>query len=263
MANQTKPARVETAAKILLFDLESSPNIGFTWGKFEQNVIEFIKERQIICFSWEWLDTGEHGTLALPDFPGYKKDPENNKALIAALHRLFSKADIIIGHNLDRFDDRRANTDFIKHGFPPPPPHKTVDTLKVVRKYFDFNGNRLSDLGAFLKVGSKVRHEGFPLWRKCLQGCLRAWAKMRRYNRGDVRLLKRIYLKLRPWIKTHPAIKVREDSNKNPPCPQCDERRLQGRGTSMTRKGRIPRVQCGACGFWPPIAWIKKAWRVK
>src|ERR1017187_4133103 len=85
-------------SKILLYDIESSPNIGYTWGKWEQNVIEFVEERQGICFSWKWLGDKETHFLGLPDFPGYKKDPRNNRALIIRLHELFEEAEIIIGH---------------------------------------------------------------------------------------------------------------------------------------------------------------------
>lgn len=257
MAKQTKAARPETA-RVLLFDVECSPNIGYTWGRWEQTVIEFIKERQIICFSYEWLDTGEFGTLALPDFPGYKKNPDDNKALIRALHALYSKADIIVGHNLDRFDDRRANTDFIKHKLPPPPPHKTVDTLKIARKHFDFNGNRLSDLGAFLGLGSKVRHGGFELWKKCLAGCLKAWAKMRRYCRGDVRLLKKIYLRFLPWIVNHPNMTW---NDRLEGCPNCRSKNLKREGRRYTKTGSTLRFSCRDCGRWCLGERAKGRWR--
>ena len=263
-ANQTKSARTETAtAKILFFDVETSPNIGYTWGVWEQNVIKVIRPRQIICFSWKWLGEKKSHVLAMPDFPGYRKDRENNKLLIMALHRLISQADIVVGHNIDGFDDKRSNTDFIRHGLNPPPPHKTVDTLKVARSKFQFNSNKLNDLGLFLNVGQKVKHCGFELWERCLSGDMKAWGLMKRYNRGDVDLLERVYLKERPWMTNHPAIKPRDNGNRNPPCPMCHERRLISRGFQINRKGRIPRVQCQGCGCWPTIEWRQKEWRLK
>lgn len=267
MANQTKAERPETAAKsakILLYDTETSPNIIAAWGVFEQDALEVIKPRQIIVFSWKWLgDKGSPQVLALPSFPGYGRDKDCNRELIKRLHGLFEQADIVVGHNARKFDDKRANTDFIKHGLPPPPPHKVVDTLEVARKYFGFNRNSLKALAEELKCGAKLETGGYSLWKRCADGDMSAWRKMMKYCQGDVSVLEKIYIKLRPWMNNHPALKVREDGNRNPPCPMCHKRRLQSRGAHITRKGRTPRVQCGSCGHWPPVAWISKAWRVK
>lgn len=261
-ANQTNRFGGETAtAKVLLFDVETSPNIGYTWGLWEQNVIKIIRPRQIMCFSWKWLGEKKSHVLAMPDFPGYRKDRENNRLLILALHRLISQADIVIGHNVDGFDDKRANTDFIKHGLNPPPPHKTVDTLKVARSKFQFNSNKLGDLGTFLGVGQKVKHWGFDLWRRCLDGDPKAWALMKRYNRGDVDLLERVYLKERPWMTNHPAIKPRGDVA----CSLCHSKHIQFRGHRKTRRGLVPRYQCQEpnCGHWDSGILVKKAWTIK
>jgi hypothetical protein len=247
-ANKTKSERTETAArdlsKILLFDVETSPNISYTWGKWEQNVIEFIKERQIICFAWKWLGEKQSHSLGLPDFPGYKKNPDDNKALILELHKLISRADIVVGHNVDGFDDKRANTDFIKHNLPPPPPHKTIDTLKVARGKFQFNSNKLGDLGKFLGLGSKVEHWGFELWRRCMAGDPQAWSLMKRYNRGDVDLLEAVYLRERPWMTNHPNLN-KPDGHVG--CPKCRSVNFLKHGWNVNRWGSAPRFRCKDC----------------
>lgn len=268
MANQTKSARTETAAKFLLYDTENCSNIIEAWGVYETDALAIRRHRQIITVSWRWIGAvpdGEErsGTVSLPDFPMYKKDPENNIQLIKHLLALMEKADIICGHNAGEFDNKRVNTDIIKHKLTPPPPHKLVDTLKVARKYFGFNFNSLKGLAEFLGLPHKLETGGYPLWRGCDSGDMKAWAKMSRYCAGDVRTLEALYLRFRPWIQNHPAMKPREDGNRNPPCPACDERRLINRGFNVNRTGRSPRLQCQACGHWPPVAWVHKAWRVK
>jgi len=40
--------------KILFYDLETSPNIGYTWEKYDQNVISFIKEREILTCAYKF-----------------------------------------------------------------------------------------------------------------------------------------------------------------------------------------------------------------
>ena len=57
--------------KILLLDIETSPNVAYVWGKWEQNVIDYVKEWNIICFSAKWLD-GKHITKSSADYKGYK-----------------------------------------------------------------------------------------------------------------------------------------------------------------------------------------------
>lgn len=228
--------------KVLLYDVESSPNLGYCFGKWEQNIIEFAEERQIISVAWRWLGEKEVHVLSLTDFPGYKRDPKNNKALIRRLHALISKADVVVGHNVSGFDDKMVNTDIIKHGFTPPPPHKTIDTLKIARRYFRFNSNKLGDLGEFLKLGKKVKHWGFELWRRCGEGDPKAWALMRRYNAGDVILLEKIYLKFRPWVQNlHPNMNI---SDGHVGCPTCRGVHFKFRGRNYTKNGWTQRYQC-------------------
>lgn len=263
---KTKAAEPETAevlkTKILLFDVETSPNIGYCWGKFEQNIIAFIKQRQIICFSWQWLHEKKVHVLGLPDFPGYAHDRDDNRKLILALHELVSKADVIVGHNIDGFDDKRANTDFLKHGLMPPPPHKTIDTLKVARAKFDFNSNRLGDLGQFLGLGKKIRHWGFELWERCLSGDPKAWALMKKYNKGDVRLLKKIYLKERPWMTGHPDVNAKDGMSR---CPVCKSDHVIRSGWVIVSGGRKMRFHCMDCGKWSSGMFMPRngAWKFK
>ena len=267
--NQTKSAKpMETAVihkthnevRVLLFDVESSPNIGYTWGKFEQDVIEFIQERQIICFSWKWLGEKKIHSRAIWMLPGYKKNPKSNYQLIRELHDLFGKADVVVGHNVDDFDDRMSNTDFLKHNLPPPPPHRTVDTLKFARHKFRFNSNKLDDLGAFLKLGRKVKHPGFELWKKCLEGDRKSQALMVRYNCGDVELLEKIYLKMRPWMANHPSLNAFDG---RPACPVCRSKNVIREGWRITINGKKPRFHCGDCGKWCIGQVIRREWRFK
>ena len=46
--------------KILFYDLETSPNVSYTWGKWEQNVIAFKKEWELLSFAYN-LGAGFYG----------------------------------------------------------------------------------------------------------------------------------------------------------------------------------------------------------
>lgn len=197
----------------------------------------------MISFCAKWLN-GPSVTRALPDYAFYKKDQKDDRELITELWNLFNQADIIIGHNGDRFDIRKTNTRFIEHGLTPPEPYKTVDTLKVAKKYFAFSSNKLDDLGNRLGVGRKIKTGGFDLWLACLNNDPKAWASMKKYNKQDVLLLERIYLKLRPWITTHPHFSERLE------CTNCTSTNIQKRGKRVNKGGKFAQYQCQDCGSW-------------
>lgn len=260
-ANQTKPEKAETALKVLLYDVESSPNIAYVWGKYEQDALgEFIKERQIISVAWKWLGEKEVHVLSLPMLPTYKKSPEDNKALILKLHELMAQADVVVGHNVDAFDDPMSNAEFLVHGLKPPPPHRTVDTLKFARHKFRFNSNKLGDLGKRLGLGAKVHTGGFELWAGCLRGDPGSWRKMMDYNKQDVVLLEKIYLKLRPWMKNHPDMNGKDG---HVGCPLCRSNRLQRRGWSLSLGGKKMRFRCLDCGKWSKGELIGREWKFR
>lgn len=234
--------------KILLFDIETSPNIAYVWGKYEQNVLgDYLQERMIISVAWKWLGEKEVHVMCVPDFYKPSKSKIKNKKLIEKLHSLFVAADIIVAQNGDNFDIKMANTEFAHYGLTPPPPHKTVDTLKVARSKFRFNSNKLDDLGARLGLGRKVKTGGFDLWLGCLRGEKKSWERMKSYNVQDVILLEKIYLKLKPWMTNHPNINVIDGVDG---CPGCGSMHLNSRGWQLMPTGRKRRFQCMDCGAW-------------
>ena len=240
--------KLNPEAKVLLFDIETAPNISMIWGHYEQNALTHVQERYMLAFCAKWLD-GKTISKCLPDYEGYEPHKDNDLALVKDLWKLFDEADIIVGHNLNSFDIKMASARFIIHGLPPPSPYKTVDTKLVARRYFRFNSNKLDDLGKTLGVGRKVVHTGFQLWLDCLAGDEKAWRLMRKYNRQDVMLLERVYLKLRPHITNHPNIAILKEVEDG--CPNCGSSQLQRRGwTPPTSLGRRRQYHCQGCGAW-------------
>ena len=236
--------------KILLFDIETAPNLALVWGHYEQNVLAYEREWYMMSFSAKWLDKKKMITKGLPDYKTYKKNPENDKELVKELWELFDEADIIIAHNGDKFDIKKANARFVNHKMLPPSPYKTIDTLKVARRYFSFNSNKLTDLGVHLGLGKKIDTGGFQLWRDCMAGKMTAWKKMLDYNKQDVVLLEKIYLELRNWMTNHPNLGLFVENNV---CPNCANTQLQKRGFGYTRVSKYQRYQCvgdKGCGAW-------------
>lgn len=241
--------------KVLIFDLETSPNIAYIWGKYEQDALgDFIKERMIISIAWKFLGEKTVHARSITDYYGYKKNPSKNKKLIEKIHALFCDADILVAQNGDNFDIKMANAEFVQYGMTPPPPHKTVDTVKVARKMFRFNSNKLDDIGERLGFGRKLKTGGFELWKKCMDGNKSAWARMVKYNKRDVEILEKIYLRFRPWIHAHPNMNVLD---LGAGCTVCKSNKIQSRGTSICRLGYRKRYQCQNCGKWSRGPFIK------
>lgn len=228
--------------KVLLYDIETAPNLGYVWGKYEQNVLSYVEEGGHLCFSYKWLGEGQ-GVRAAS-----RQGQRTDRALVKKLWKLLDRADVVVAHNGDQFDQKKANARFVLWGLGPPAPYKSVDTKKVAKKYFKFNSNKLDDLGQFLGVGKKLKTGGFELWLGCLAGNKAAWKKMLAYNKQDVRLLEKVYLKLRPWIEGHPNLAAA--AGRPDGCPKCGHAKLKSYGWKTTKTRRYVRYRCLSCrGF--------------
>lgn len=231
---------------VLLFDIETSPNLAYVWGKWEQDVIAYKREWYIISFSAKWL-RGEQITKALPDYKGYKRNKHDDKALVKHLWKLFDKADILVAHNGDQFDIKKVSARFSFHGINPPSPYKSADTKKIAKRYYNFNSNSLNDLGQYLKLGKKVKTGGFDLWLDCIEKDQpKAWKLMKKYNAQDVRLLEKVYLHFLPFDRSHPNMGMWIGLA----CPKCGSKSMVGRGIARTTTGGYHKLQCKNCGGW-------------
>lgn len=234
--------------RVLIWDIETSPLLGAVWQRYEANLVWTSQEWYILCFAYKWLGEKKTYVVAQPDFKGYKPGSTDDSHVMRELHRLISEADIIVAHNGDKFDVKKANTRFILNGLGPVRPPQQVDTLKIARKYFAFTSNRLDDLGDVLGVGRKIKTDK-GLWQACMAGDMKAWRKMKKYNQQDVRLLEDVYLKLLPYDVSHPnraTIEGRPDA-----CPRCGvEGFLLAQGIRYTKTGQYRRWQCKSCGSY-------------
>jgi ribonuclease D len=68
---------------------------------------------------------------------------------------------------------------------------------------------------------------------------------MGKYCKQDVKLLEKLYLKVRPFIKNHPHLGKAAHE-----CGACNSNHVQSRGYRRTKYFRIQRLQCQACGQW-------------
>lgn len=237
-----------TAPRIVTLDIETFPNLVFTWGLFKQmvGVNQIVRDWSLASMCWKWL--GDKQT----HYIDCEADPTNDSLILDQCWAVLDNADIVIGQNSKHFDIRKLNARFIEAGMKPPSPYKQVDTKVEAAKVAMFTSNRLEWLAAHLTDVPKDKHKDFPgfdLWAECLKGNPKAWAAMRKYNPRDVVATEKLYLKLRPWIVGHPNVAATiEDGQMH--CPKCGSHKVESRGYYTTQGGKYSRYRCKACGGW-------------
>lgn len=244
--------------RIALIDIETSPILGYAWQMYETNILGVVRPVNVLCMGWKWLGEKKVNIRAQFDYPGYKGGIVDDKALVTDLWKVLDEADVVIAHNGDSFDIKILNARFVANGLNAPSDYKSVDTLKVAKKYFKFNNNSLNELGQYLKEGKKAPTGGFETWTKCMDGDPVAWDRMKKYNVQDVELLERVYLRLRPYITNHPNLQVispRPTKISEFACQVCQSLKTVKRGFSVTKMGRYQRWQCTDCGSWSSGAY--------
>jgi len=198
------------------------------WPRTICAAAKWYNERQPM-FAAEWLDGG-------------------HEEFIRTVWEWFNEADITVGHNVDRFDQRILRSDWSLYGWTPPRPWKTVDTLKVARTELGYESNTLDSLCKRLGVKAKTDKYSVEVARAACEGDERAQRRLQKYNEGDIRASQDLYDRLRPWIRNHPHLSMWSD---NPwGCPNCGEKNLSthGTGEAYTNVQRYRSYVCPRCG---------------
>jgi len=239
--------------KIISIDIETAPMTVHNWSLWDN----FTAINQIVedwyVLSIAGVDTD--GTV----FYGDINELGAEKNVLRLAWNILDAYDIIIGHNIDKFDLKKLNARFIYHGFEPPSSYQTIDTMKVLKKVFALSSNKLEYAVKYLGLDEKLtnrKFSGHSLWTSCLlEGDSEAWQEMKEYNIQDAKITLDLYDKLRPWIKNHPTLTLIEgDNNDNDEqpirCPRCNSESLVRRGFYFTRAGKYQRFRCKDCGGW-------------
>jgi hypothetical protein len=224
--------------RILLVDIETAPNISYVWGLWDQNISheQLVESSYILCWSAKWL--GEKKVY----FESAEK--QTRLGVLTPIHALLGDADVVIHFNGTKFDIPILNREFVKQGLPPPAPYKQIDLLRVVKRAFRFESNKLAYITQALGLQGKVKHEGFQLWVGCMNGEKASWRTMEKYNRNDVAILEPLYTRLLPWIGNHPL------RNQGLACTRCGSTKTQRRGVQVAKTQVYVRLQCQECGGW-------------
>ena len=255
MARKKKSSKAKTpkapakGPKVLIYDIETAPLLGYVWGLWENNVAlnQIHSDWHVLSWSAKWLGAPESEVMYMDQ--RNEKNVENDKKILQAIWDLLDEADVVITQNGKRFDQKKLNARFVMNGFQPPSSYKHIDTKVIASKHFAFSSNKLEYMTDKLCVKYKkqkhAKFTGFELWKECLAGNLAAWNEMETYNKYDVLSLEELYTKLIPWDN---AINFNVYHDEEDHVCKCGSTSFIKNGFYYTSSGKFQKHRCKDCG---------------
>lgn len=238
----------KTEAKMLIIDIERFKGLAqvefWDLGDYRHRRIHadsVIEWPRTICFAALWYDKKR------PEF--YSEWDHGQEGMLRAAHRLYSEADIVVGHNLASFDTKKLKAGWLELGLTPPRPWRTIDTLTIARSEFGFESNTLDALCKRLGLAGKNDHYDPEVARRALAGDRKAQKLLQSYNENDTRITRGLKDRMRPWIRNHPNLTLWMGDDERA-CPNCASERIVQDGSVTTGVTKFAAFRCEDCGAW-------------
>ena len=238
--------------KILIFDLETIPDLKEVMRVFP-GLSDYpgrtlkASMNSVICFGYQVF--GEHEDpkcMSAWDYPAWDNDINDDRDLVMEAREIIASADAVVTHNGKRFDWKFFQTRLMKWGLPPLHKINHIDTCVLARQHLHLFNNKLDTLGQFLVDDKKMDHEGWNLWVRVLNKDRDALRKMVEYCKQDVRLLGKVFKKMRPFITNMPNYNI-EREIEQVLCPVCGSTRVKKDGVRYVISGRVQKYFCNDC----------------
>lgn len=233
------------SANILIYDIETLPNLGYFWDTYSDRAIplDFILKPKSICtIAWKWY-------LQPETYVAVMDEAYNDKSPLEAFLAEWMKADYVVAH-YSKFDKPFIAARLMANHMPSLPPVNDICTYKLAKAHFgrSLNGNKLDHLGTILGVGNKIKTNA-ELWVKCAANDKQALQEMADYNMQDVKLLEQVFTGMLPYVKSKLNLNLTSDSVTQL-CKQCGSDSLEHRGFEYTASAMRHRFLCKACGSY-------------
>lgn len=234
--------------KLLTIDIETLPITASTWGLFDQNIgLSMIQDDwAMLSFAAKWY--GKRKTFY--DDTRAAAGIRDDKDIVAQLVALLDEADVVIGHNVKKFDMKKLRARAVQHGLKPFREPKIIDTMLMARSVGAFTSNKLEYLTKTLCASHKSGHgkyPGFELWLGVMRNEDAAWAEMKKYNIQDVKVTEQLYEVLRPWARGLPNLGAFYGDEQRR-CPRCGSVHVHEHGTVNTNVSEYIQYVCSDCG---------------
>jgi len=185
--------------KVMVYDIETSRISAKVWWTGKQYIghKQLLEEPKVISISYKWL-----GEDKIHAFTWDKNHCD--KKMLTKFMALYNSADMVIGQNNDRFDNRWINARAMKHGIHFNTFVKSFDIMKQTKKLFRLPSYSMDYITKYLNVENKQTHEGIKMWDMIQDGNKKQQKeylkKMVAYNVGDIVSTEAMYVKLRKYM---------------------------------------------------------------
>lgn len=234
--------------RIIFYDLEVSRELveGYR-QKYDFKVVKTLRYQELMAFAWKEKGKRKIHYVSRNHFKKYRD-------FVKKLADVMSLADIRVAYNGDNFDEKMANTFFIREGVDMPPPIRTVDPCKVARSRFKIPDNKLNTVAEFFGLGSKEKITYADIETEFMtKPNSRVERLMKKYVTKDVELLEKVYDRMLPYMKNHPNVAVYSKNSAS--CPKCGGTNTRWRGYTYTNTSTYRRFKCfdEGCLSWSQV----------
>ena len=233
-----------TPLKILIIDIETAPMLSMHWRMYRENIgpNQVMSYPFVLTWSAKWR--GEKKVYS-DRLTGKEARNQDDQRLVFNLAELIREADIVVAHNINKFDLPKINGRLAQMKMEPVGPVRTIDTLTLARKDLGLASNSLDNLLRYFGHDPKIKTD-FDLWRRCYLGEVKALKEMERYNRYDVVGLEMVFEDMLPYVRNVGRL-VDADWDGEDACPSCGSHDLQKRGFYRTNVSNFQRIYCKSC----------------
>lgn len=217
--------------KILVYDIETTPVLAWIWRLGDQTVRhgQLHKEfnvTKIICITYRWLHHKKSKALV------FDIDKQDDSKIIKEFDEIIKEADVVIGKNNKRFDDKHINFRRFMHGLEPMPDwtKKSDDLEKQMRKHFNMQSYSLDYFSDLMGQGGKIKME-FDDWIQIVYNKNKSRLnKMVKYGKKDTddtaELIKKV------WKYVSPQFNYSTFKGKHS-CTLCGSENIKRNGTRV------------------------------
>lgn len=187
--------------KILFYDIETTPLKAYVWRTGEQRVTSSLLVKgsdiyDIICICYSWGNSKKIESL------DWGKS-QNSKNMITKFARIIDEADIVIGKNNSRFDDKYITTLMQRYKIPAIAnwPEKSDDLERQLRRHFYLPSFKLDYVSQIEGLDGK-NHMSFDDWEQIIvHKSDKHLNKMVKYCKKDVSDTKIIWDRYKSYFK--------------------------------------------------------------